>query len=114
MFPQNKKVTLIIGIIITCSLLCSCQVSGRKHLRENFSIGQTSVRGMAENGNKTGAFVVTKMEQHVFVEGLQNWPGNLLGREVVVSGTLKWDADAGRFAVGRANWEPAPEEEKKR
>ncbi len=109
MFSRDKRVILVISILLACCVVCSCQ-SGGKHLRENLSIGQVSVRGKAVQDSKVGASIVTRMEQHVFVEGLQNWPAHLLGREVVVSGILKWDANAQRFAVERAHWQLAPEE----
>ena len=50
------------------------------------------------------------MEQRVLIAELREWPSHLLGKEVVVSGILMWDADLQKFTVEKATWAPAPEE----
>lgn len=109
MLPRKRTALFAVLFLAACCVVCSCQAGGR-HLRENFSIGQVSVRGKALQDSEAGASIVTRMEQHVFVEGLKEWPAHLLGKEVVVSGILKWDADTQRFAIERAHWQLAPEE----
>ena len=49
--------------------------------------GQTSVEGVAQDA-KMGAVVVDAQNQPIYIQGLESWPQEFSGKQVVVTGML--------------------------
>lgn len=55
---------------------------------ENSLDRPVTIRGAAENA-KAGAVIVTDLDEAVYLEDLEEWPDDLLGKRIVAEGILR-------------------------